>query len=41
MAEEMIRGKEVFKGCLFTFIALFIVMAIAIAIALALLYIFY
>jgi len=39
MAEEMIRGKEVFKGCLFTFIALFTVMAIATA--LALLYIFY
>jgi hypothetical protein len=39
MAEEMIRGKEVFKGCLFTFIAIFIVMAIATAFAL--LYIFY
>jgi|GEM_PF-281693 len=39
MAVEMIRGKEVFKGCLFTFTALFIVMAIATA--LALLYIFY
>jgi hypothetical protein len=39
MAEEMIRGKEVFKGCLFTFIAIFIVMAIATV--LALFYIFY
>lgn len=39
MAEEMIRGKDVFKGCLFTFIAILIV--IAIAIAFALFYIFY
>jgi hypothetical protein len=38
MAEEMIRGKDVFKGCLFTFIAIFIVMA---ATALALFYLFY
>ena len=39
MAEEMIRGKDVFKGCLFTFIAIF--MVIAIATALALFYLFY
>lgn len=39
MSEEMIRGKDVFKGCLFTFIAIFIVMAIATA--LALFYLFY
>ena len=39
MAEEMIRGKDVFKGCLFTFIAIFTVMAIATA--LALFYLFY
>ncbi len=39
MAEEMIRGKDVFKGCLFTFIAIFVVMVIATAIALA--YVFY
>lgn len=39
MAEEMIRGKDVFKGCLFTFIALFVVMVIATTIALA--YVFY
>ena len=39
MAEEMIRGKDVFKGCLFTFMAIFIVMAIATA--LALFYIFH
>jgi hypothetical protein len=39
MAEEMIRGKDVFKGCLFTFLALFVVLLIATAIALA--YVFY
>ena len=39
MAEEMIRGKDVFKGCLFTFIVIFIVMAIATA--LSLFYLFY
>jgi|AntAceMinimDraft_6_1070360.scaffolds.fasta_scaffold00957_5 hypothetical protein len=25
MAEEMIRSKEVFKGCLFTFLAILLV----------------
>jgi len=39
MAEEMIRGKDVFKGCLFTFIAIFIVVVVATLLALS--YVFY